>query len=440
MRTEFSSEQLSDPGVQAMEKILRKCVHCGFCNATCPTFQLTGDELDGPRGRIYLIKDMLERESTPTKDVVKHLDRCLSCLSCMTTCPSGVDYMHLVDHSRAYIEQNYDRAWFDSIQRTALATFLPSPGRFRWLMKLAKLVLPMKGLLPAMLASSVNLAAGSSITSGKQKMKELYLTDKQKKGSVALLPGCAQQVIGDDINRATIRLLNRFGFDVHILSDTECCGAIEHHLGLTELAEKRIKSNLMSWSSMLPQLDAIISNASGCGTMLKDYGNIMREECDVAKNSILASEKTMDICEFLWQQDIVPEPGNIACLKVAYQSPCSMHHGQKIITQPVQLLEKFGFDVAIVPETQSCCGSAGTYNILQPAMAQKLGQRKINNIESTQADLVASGNLGCMIQLRQYSSLPFVHTVELLDWASGGPAPAGLEGKIKPSRYNAPFK
>ncbi len=422
MRTEFSAEQLQDPDLAEMEGILRKCVHCGFCNATCPTYRLTGDELDGPRGRIYLMKDMLEHDSNPVSDVVYHIDRCLSCLSCVSTCPSGVDYMHLVDHSRAYIEKRYSRPLFDRTYRALLVKVLPSPARFRRLLSLAKLFSCCSAMLPSTLSASIKLAAKSQVSKAHKRDDSFFKTDGQKRGSVALLQGCAQQVIGRHINDATIRVLNRSGFDVHILSESDCCGAIEHHLGKEQAALNRIRANLQGWSSQLAQFDALISNASGCGTMLKDYGHLLKSDAEYSALAATVSHKTKDICEFLDEQKslIFSEPKD---KRISYQSPCSLQHGQKISAQPLSLLKQAGFNVEPVADAHICCGSAGTYNILQSELAEKLGQQKIQQLESTDAEIIVSGNLGCMTQLQQYSDLPLVHTIELLDWASGGPAP-----------------
>lgn len=428
MRTQFSLQQLQDADTREVEQILRKCVHCGFCNATCPTFLIRGDELDGPRGRIYLLKDMLENQSTPGKEVVKHLDRCLSCLSCMSTCPSGVDYMHLIDHGRAYIEKHHARKLGDKLLRQLLALVLPNPDRFRWIMKLGKLARPFVGLLPASLAAAVKLAQQTDSNTKTPIFDVVYAAAGVALGRVGLLPGCAQQVVANEINMASIRLLNRLGFDVHLLAETACCGAIEHHLGNSNRSLNRISANLKSWSGILPELDALISNASGCGAMLKDYAHLLKDNEELSDMASLASRKTMDICEFLAQHKLDSSRNKFAlAYTVAYQNPCSMQHGQKLSQQPLQLLQAFGFRTTIIPEAHLCCGSAGAYNILQPVLATQLGRQKADCIDSTRPDLVASGNLGCILQLRQYSALPVIHTVQLLDWASGGPKPAGIE-------------
>ncbi len=427
MKTEFSARQLGDPELYRIDKILRHCVHCGFCNATCPTYLLKGDELDGPRGRIYLLKDMLEKQTAPGREVVKHLDRCLSCLSCVSTCPSGVDYMHLIDHGRAYIEKHHNRILADKLLRGLLACILPNPNRFRWFLQLSSWARPLARFLPPSLQAALRLARQNSRICH-EITEKIYYADGETRGRVALLPGCAQQVAANEINMASIRLLNRMGFDVHLLADTACCAAIEHHLGKTGPALDRIKANLRRWSTALPGLDALISNASGCGTMMKDYAHLLRQDRELSGIATEASNKTKDICEFLAQQDYhILHNTHTGGQTVAYQNPCSMQHAQKIHQEPLRLLQAFGYQTTTVPQAHLCCGSAGTYNILQPALAANLGQQKAESIASTKPDLIASGNLGCILQLRQYSEQPIVHTVQLLDWASGGPKPSEIK-------------
>jgi glycolate oxidase iron-sulfur subunit len=427
MRTEFSPLQLEDADTREVEKIFRSCVHCGFCNATCPTYLLKGDELDGPRGRIYLLKDMLENESIPEKKVVKHIDRCLSCLSCMTTCPSGVNYMHLIDHGRAYIEKTYKRSIIEKMFRKLLAITLPHPSLFRPLSKIGRLAFPFRAIFPTSISAGLKLTQQSISSAEDSKLKTHYLSEGNSIGRVGLLAGCVQQVLANDINMASIRLLNRIGFDVHVLNEIQCCGAIEQHLGQAERSVKRITANLNSWSSTIQHMDALISNASGCGTMLKDYGHLFRNNKKLSTVATQVSEKTLDICEFLAGLDLNQDSNNVMIkYKIAYQNPCSMQHGQKISSQPVKLLKDFGFKTNSTPDSHLCCGSAGTYNIMQPTLAAQLGQNKANSIDSVLPDVIASGNLGCILQLRQYTKTPVVHTVQLLDWANGGPRPQSL--------------
>ena len=421
MRTEFTAAQLADPGLDEANSILRKCVHCGFCNSTCPTFKLLGDELDGPRGRIYLLKNMLEHDETPSEKIVNHIDRCLSCLSCMTTCPSSVNYMHLVDAGRSYIEKKFRRPLRDRLFRRLLATILPYPVRFRLLLLLSRLLAPFRRLLPGRFHSALKLHPAATRNNAKYEDRSRDKTGK----AVGLVAGCVQQVIGRDINSASIRLLERQGWRVHLLSEPACCGAVEHHLGKESLAEKRFRQNIADWIKHVDEhgLEALVVNASGCGTMLKDYGHLFRHDESLAADAGRISGMTRDIAEFLSDHHDMTENGDMEQVRVAYQSPCSMQHGQKIDSQPLTLLQQAGFNVRELPEKYMCCGSAGTYNILQPAIAAELGERKAVYIEQADVDVVASGNMACMMHLRQFTDVPFVHTAELLDWATGGPRP-----------------
>ena len=414
MQTNFAPLQLVDPHMHVSEKILRSCVHCGFCTATCPTYLLLGDELDSPRGRIYLIKDMLEGNKPATREVVKHIDRCLSCLSCMTTCPSGVHYMHLVDHARAYIQQTYRRSVGDRIVRGLLGAVLPYRNRFRLALLAATLGKPLRPLVAAIpgigarLAAMLDLApSGIPSRSGQDPGRKLpvILPRGGKRRRVALLTGCAQAVLKPSINAATIRLLNRHNVDVVLPKGEGCCGALVHHMGQ----------------------EAIVITASGCGTTIKDYGFMLRDDPDYAAKAKRVSDISRDVTEFLGGLQLLEAP-SVPGYTVAYHSACSMQHGQKITDLPKRLLSKTGFRVRDVPEGHICCGSAGTYNILQPELAGQLGKRKAGNIERLRPDLIATGNIGCMTQIGRNTALPIVHTVELLDWATGGPRPEDLDG------------
>lgn len=434
MQTNFTAEQLKDSQVAEAETILRKCVHCGFCTATCPTFTLLGDELDSPRGRIYLIKDMLENDRPADEKIVKHVDRCLSCLSCMTTCPSGVHYMHLVDHARAHIEKTYKRPLSDRLLRSVLAFVLPYPKRFRLALIGAFFGRPFAGLLKKMggpiakIGAMLELAPASAPMRGALEGPGTFVAETpQKKGRVALLSGCAQPVLNPGINDATIRLLKRTGYDV-VLPDGEiCCGALVHHMGKEEASLDNARQNVDVWTRELETkgLDAILITASGCGTTIKDYGFMLREDPAYADKAAKVSALAKDITEFLAEADL-GTPSVQPNMTVAYHSACSMQHGQKITQQPKQLLKAAGFTVRDVPEGHLCCGSAGTYNILQPEIAEKLRDRKVANIQKTQPDLIATGNIGCMTQIGLGTDIPIIHTAELLDWAYGGPQPEAL--------------
>jgi len=430
MQTHFSPDQLRDPGVQESEKILRKCVHCGFCTATCPTYVTLGNELDSPRGRIYLIKDMLENGRPADEEVVRHVDRCLSCLSCMTTCPSGVNYMHLVDHARAHIEKTYKRPFMNRFLRGVLAQVLPYPGRFRAALKLAKLGKPFAPLLrksDALKPMAAMLDLAPQNLPAAVPIETVSAAKGEKRGRVAILNGCAQPVLNPSINAATLRLLNRFGIEVVTPKGEGCCGSLVHHMGREEQALEQARHNVDVWTREIEAggLDAIIVTASGCGTTIKDYGYMLRLDPAYQDKAARVSALAKDITEYLVGIDL-PEPDAPQALTVAYHSACSMQHGQKIVRQPKDLLSKAGFTVKEPLEGHLCCGSAGTYNIMQPEIAAKLHDRKVKNIEATGAALIATGNIGCMTQIATGSKLPIVHTVELIDWAYGGPKPVAL--------------
>jgi len=435
MKTEFSLAQLADPDIAEADKILRACVHCGFCTATCPTYVLLGDELDSPRGRIYLIKEMLEKDRPPTREVVKHIDRCLSCLACMTTCPSGVNYMHLVDQARVRIERDYRRPLTERLLRAALALVLPRPALFRASMMLARLGRPLVALLPeaeqatasptllrrirAMLMLSPGRLPAPGPAGG-----SVFPAIGEKRGRVALLQGCAQQVLAPRINQAAVNLLTRHGVEVVLVRDEQCCGALTHHLGRDGDALARARANVTAWLAEAERggLDAILVTTSGCGTVIKDYGFMLREDPGFAAGAAQVSALAKDITEYLSGVDLQP-PQHHGDIVVAYHAACSLQHGQKITQAPKELLSKNGFVVKDVPESHLCCGSAGTYNILQPDIANKLRDRKVANIAMVKPDMIAAGNIGCMVQIAGGTSVPVVHTIELLDWATGGPRP-----------------
>ncbi|OHV85492.1 glycolate oxidase subunit GlcF [Ensifer sp. LCM 4579] len=429
LQTNFSPEQLADPHVAESEQILRKCVHCGFCTATCPTYVLLGDELDSPRGRIYLIKDMLENGRAADRETVTHIDRCLSCLSCMTTCPSGVDYMHLVDHARIHIEKTYRRPFKDRVARSVIAATLPYPKRFRAALRAAGLARPMAGLLkrvPWLKTFGVMLDLAPAALPPAAARPEIHSAKGARRGRVALLTGCAQPVLRPEINDATIRLLTGQGIEVVVTEEEGCCGALVHHMGREEQALKAARRNVDAWLKAADEsgLDAVVITASGCGTTIKDYGHMLRLDSAYAEKAARVSALAKDITEYLADLDL-PEQAARG-LTVAYHSACSMQHGQKITTMPKELLKRAGFTVRDPAEGHLCCGSAGTYNILQPEISAKLKARKVRNIEATRPNVIATGNIGCITQIATGTTIPIVHTVELLDWAYGGPKPAGI--------------
>jgi glycolate oxidase iron-sulfur subunit len=431
MQTSFTDNQLKDKENSSSEKIIRKCVHCGMCNATCPTYLINGDELDGPRGRIYLIKDMLENNKPANAKVAKHIDRCLSCYACMTTCPSGVNYMHLIDHGRNHVEETFKRPLIERMLRSILSFVLPNAKIFRIVAHLSKPIKLISFILPSFFRNSLKLMP-LSLPNSKYKDKKNYLPEKGKPiARVALLTGCVQRVISPEINDATIRLLNRHQVEVIVLKEISCCGSLNHHLGKKELAHKSFVNNINFWHKEYLDngLDAIISNTSGCGTTLKDYHHIFRNDKEMKKKAKKISELTMDITEFLDESlDLnFKEVENNRKFKIAYHSACSMQHGQKVHNQPINLIKKTGNEVLDIPEGHLCCGSAGTYNILQQKLAKKLLEQKVKNIKSTSPDIISTGNIGCITQIETGTTIPILHTVELLDWFTGGPKPDKLK-------------
>ena len=422
MQTYFTEAQLADPKLAEANKILRSCVHCGFCTATCPTYQVLGDELDSPRGRIYLIKEMLESGRPADARTVKHIDRCLSCLACVSTCPSGVDYMHLIDQARAYVEKTYRRPWHDRALRWVLAKVIPHPTRFRLALLGAKIGRPFAPLIPdARLRAMLAMAPKTIPPVSRNDDPQTFAATGERRMRVALMTGCAQKALNTDINDATIRLLRRLGCEVVIPRGMGCCGALTHHMGREAEAHASAAANVAAFMAEKHTggLDAVVINTSGCGTTVKDYGHMLGGE-EAATVSALA----MDISELLVKIGL-PE-GASKGLRVAYHAACSLQHGQQVKTAPKDLLKRVGFDVVEPADSHLCCGSAGTYNLLQPEISAQLKVRKVETLEAKKPDVIAAGNIGCMMQIGSGTGVPVVHTVELLDWALGGPKPRAL--------------
>jgi glycolate oxidase iron-sulfur subunit len=434
MQTNFSPAQLTDPDIAEAERVIRKCVHCGFCTATCPTYVLLGDERDSPRGRIYLIKEMLEADATPTPEVVTHIDRCLSCLACVTTCPSGVDYRRLIDQARAHVHNRYRRPWPDRAWRSLLAWLLPNPRRFAVALRLAPLAKPFAGVLgraawlkPA--AAMLALAPASA----PRPCPAPAAGARGSRGRVILLKGCAEPVLAPHIRAAAVRLLARMGFETLVVDGEGCCGALTHHLGRDEMAAQACRRNIDAWAGLIGEggVAAILTTASGCGSMIKDYGFLLRSDPAYAAGARTVSDRTADISEFIDRVGLPPVARRTG-LTVAYHAACSLQHGQQITQTPKRLLLSAGFEVLEPVDAHLCCGSAGTYNILQADLAERLKGRKLQTLEATGGQVIAAGNIGCLVQIASGAKRPVVHTIELLDWATGGPTPQALLDRPPP--------
>ena len=429
MQTNFTAEQLRDPGIARANEVLRSCVHCGFCTATCPTYQVLGDELDSPRGRIYLIKEMLETGRPADAKTVLHIDRCLSCLACMTTCPSGVHYMHLVDEARSYIERTHQRPLMDRLLRAVLARVIPYPRRFRLALLGAKMARPFAELVPdARLRAMLAMAPKVIPPVSRNDDPQVFAATGPRRMRVALMTGCAQKALNTDINDATIRLLTRLGVEVVVAKGQGCCGALTHHMGKTDLAHASAAANIHAFMAERAAggLDGIVINTSGCGTTVKDYGHMFRTD-PLAGDAATVAGLAMDVSEVLVKLGL--PKGAPKGLRVAYHAACSLQHGQQIKSAPKDLLKQVGFEVVEPADSHLCCGSAGTYNLLQPAISAQLKARKVETLEARLPDIIATGNIGCMMQIGSGTTVPIVHTVELLDWATGGPRPRALDSR-----------
>ena len=429
MQTNFTKKQLQESSIIDANGIIRKCTHCGFCNATCPTYQVAGDELDGPRGRIYLIRDMLENNKPASEKITRHIDRCLSCYACMTTCPSGVNYMHLVDHARNHIEKTYVRPFFDRFIRILLSIILPSPKLFRIVGYLARFANPFKFLFPKKIKNMLKYMP-TSFPKSNYENKEVYSPKGKTFANVALLTGCVQRVISPQINDSTIDILNRHGVEVIVPKEITCCGSLNHHLGKEDLAHKSFVNNINFWFKCYEEknLDAILVTTSGCGTTLKDYGHIFRDDPDkdLRKKAKIISSLAKDVTEYLGKNIKLNFVEKDKKFKIAYHSACSMQHGQKLHNQPMNLLKKTGNEIVEIPDGHLCCGSAGTYNLLQGEMASELLVRKVSNIDKVKPDFISTGNIGCITQISSGTKIPILHTIEILNWYTGGEKPNAI--------------
>lgn len=430
MYTNFTPEQLNAPGMADVDDALTRCLQCGYCLDICPTYQITGDENETSRGRIKQIKEMIEQGGRPDEITVKNIDRCMSCLACMSTCPSFVNYMRLVDHAREYIEDNYPRPLNERLQRWTLAKVLPYPDRFRLLMRGAQLAKPLAFAMPGKVRDMMQFVPDKLPPPSQNDNAQVFPAIGERKQRVALMTGCAQKALNTDINDATIRILRRHGCEVVIAQDAACCGALTYHMGKAKESRVAAARNIHAWMKEVngTGLDAIVINTSGCGTVIKEYGHMFQNEA-LAEEAAKISGLARDISEFLSKIDL--DKKLKPAMRVAYHATCSLQYGQRIRFAPKKLLKAAGFTVLEPRDSHTCCGSAGTYNLLQPGISAQLKERKVKALEQGAPDAIAAGNIGCMIQIGSGTGLPVVHTVELLDWVTGGPVPRALEGVAK---------
>jgi glycolate oxidase iron-sulfur subunit len=402
-----------------MVRAVEACVHCGFCLPACPTYRELGEEMDSPRGRIFLMKSALEGELT-VEETLPYIDRCLGCLGCVTACPSGVAYGELVSSYRGHTERRRKRPLIHRFRRTLIRETLPYPGRFRNAARLGKLTKPFDRLAPAGLRPMLDLVPAS--LPPPHPLPEVYPAEGVRRARVALLAGCVQQALDPEINWATLRVLAKNGVEVVIPEAQGCCGALLMHQGEQDRAREQARKNLRAFPT---HVDAVITNAAGCGSGMHEYGLLfagMPEEEEARR----LAERTVDVSVFLAQLGLVPPPPLTRPLKVAYHDACHLAHAQGVTAPPRQLLAAIpNLSLLEIPEGELCCGSAGTYNIEQPEIAARLGRRKAANILETGADAVAAGNIGCLVQIRSYLSrdggpLPLYHTLQLLDMAYSG--------------------
>jgi len=419
-------ERLADPYLQDPGTVAAQCRQCGFCITACPTYLLLGDERDGPRGRIFMVRDMLEAGMPASAEVTRHIDRCLGCLACTTTCPYGVDHRQLWDRARFRIEDTFKRPLGDRLLRALLARLLPNPGTFRRALAVAGLGRTLARFLPKRLAGMAAMAPAAIPPASPVDRPQVFPAEGERRMRAALLNGCVQQVLRPAINEATIRLLVRHGCDVVVAEGARCCGALVHHLGRERAAMEAARANLVAWDQIAQNggLDAVVINASGCGAQVKAYGHMFRDDPRWADLASRISEMTRDIAELIAELGL-KRPQLDAHTTVAYHSACALQHGQEIVVTPKQLLATAGFHVLTPAEEHVCCGSAGTYNLLEPELAAQLGARKAGALEKVGPDVIATGNIGCQVQIARFTDIPVMHTAELLDWATGGPRPDG---------------
>jgi glycolate oxidase iron-sulfur subunit len=412
MRTNFSSAQLADPHLAAVEENLRNCVHCGICTATCPTYVLLGDERDGPRGRIVMMQQMLEENAAPSRETVLHVDRCLSCLACRTVCPSSVDYARLVDTARAHIEMRYQRPLADRVLRWLIATVIPRPA----LVRLGLLLAPLGRWLPGRLGAVARM--GSKARAAAAPTSDPPVAANAKR--IALMPGCVQKALAPEIDAAARRVLARRGYELVLLAGAGCCGSLVHHLGKEEQAKAWAKRAIAAFEQAGP-VDGVLITATGCSAYLKDLAYLFADDPVWTPRAATFAAKARDFLDLATPLPVAPKP-----VRIAWQAPCSLQNGLKLADAGKALLRSAGFEVVDIAESHLCCGSAGSYAILQPEIAGELRVRKLANIAATKPDVIATANIGCLHHLSGPDAPPIAHIAELIDWAEGGATPAFL--------------
>ena len=416
MRTAFTPTQLTDPHLAEAEKNLRACVHCGICTATCPTYVLLGDERDGPRGRIVLMQNMLEKGGAPDAETVLHVDRCLSCLACRTACPSSVDYARLVDEARTHIQTTYRRPFADKMLRWLIATVMPRPTLTRLGLFLARLFSPVLFLLPGRLGAMARVGAQARFQPAAAPLRPILPNARR----IALMPGCVQAALAPDIDAAVTRVLARRGIELVPLEGAGCCGSLVHHLGRSEDAKNWARRAIEAFERA--EFEGVLITATGCSAHMKDLTHLFLDDplwLPRARALATASRDFLDLAT-------PGAPAPPRSLRVAWHAACSLQNGLKLAGKGEKLLAAAGFDVVAIPEGHLCCGSAGTYSILQPEIAGALRSRKLDNIALAEPDIVASSNFPCLNHLSGADAPPFVHLAELIDWAEGGPIPVAL--------------
>jgi glycolate oxidase iron-sulfur subunit len=420
MRTNFSPSQLTDPHLAEAERNLRACVHCGICTASCPTYALLGDERDGPRGRIVMIQNMLESGTSPSAETVLHVDRCLSCLACRTACPSGVDYAKLVDEARVHIQTTYRRPLGDKMLRWLIATVMTRPSLVRMGLFLARLAAPFAFLLPGRLALMTAMGAHAPMYPTAEPLRAILPNARR----FALMPGCVQPALAPQIDQAAARYLARRGIELVPLEGAGCCGSLVHHLGRSEDARNwaRRAIEAFEYAGGTQVFEGILITATGCSAHLKDLASLFLGDPSWLPRARAFADSTRDLLDIATPECEV----HATPLRVAWQAPCSLQNGLRLAAKGEALLAAAGFDVLAIPEAQLCCGSAGSYSILQPELSGRLRARKLGNIATLNADVIATCNIGCLNHLAGSDAPPVVHLAELLDWAEGGPKPVAL--------------